>query len=75
MFLFVVVKDNNDFMDIVSTPNIDLVVDAYEHALTAKWPKKRYSIHWDAKLLWIPMSYMPSFMQDFIITMLCNRKV
>ena len=41
-----------------------------EHALTALYPRTRYGAGWDAKLLWIPLSYMPSFMADFVVKVL-----
>jgi alpha-amylase/alpha-mannosidase (GH57 family) len=53
--------------------NIEVVMDAYEHALTSIFPKKRYSVGKQAKYAFIPISYMPSFMQDFVLSL--NRPV
>ncbi|XP_062974683.1 dehydrogenase/reductase SDR family member 9 [Elgaria multicarinata webbii] len=47
--------------------NLSLVVKCMEHALMSKEPKTRYSAGIDAKLLWIPLSYMPTFVQDYVL--------
>ncbi|NXY00118.1 RDH16 dehydrogenase, partial [Centropus bengalensis] len=44
--------------------NLALVTDCMEHALTSCHPRTRYSAGWDAKLLYIPLSYMPSVLAD-----------
>ncbi|XP_041835020.1 retinol dehydrogenase 7-like [Melanotaenia boesemani] len=43
------------------------VVSCMEHAVSAICPRKRYSPGWDAKFLWLPLSYMPSSFTDYII--------
>ncbi|NXN31378.1 H17B6 dehydrogenase, partial [Nycticryphes semicollaris] len=48
------------------SPNLRLVTDCMEHALTSRHPRTRYSAGWDAKLLYIPLSYLPSALTDFI---------
>ncbi|XP_047226193.1 dehydrogenase/reductase SDR family member 9 [Girardinichthys multiradiatus] len=40
------------------------VVHCMEHAVAAVHPRYRYSPGWDAKLLWLPMSYMPTWIAD-----------
>ncbi|XP_005918231.1 dehydrogenase/reductase SDR family member 9 [Haplochromis burtoni] len=40
------------------------VVGCMEHAISALYPRTRYSPGWDAKFLWLPMSYMPSWLSD-----------
>ncbi|XP_042306097.1 dehydrogenase/reductase SDR family member 9 [Sceloporus undulatus] len=49
--------------------NIDLslVVKCMEHALMSKHPQTRYSAGLDAKLLWLPLSIMPTFVQDYVL--------
>ncbi|KAM4560444.1 retinol dehydrogenase 7-like [Odontesthes bonariensis] len=42
------------------------VVSCMEHAVSAVWPRKRYSPGWDAKLFWLPMSYMPTCVADYL---------
>lgn len=41
------------------------VVSCMEHAVSASWPRKRYSPGWDAKFFWLPMSYMPTCLVDY----------
>ncbi|XP_003217011.2 retinol dehydrogenase 7 isoform X1 [Anolis carolinensis] len=48
--------------------NLYLVTDCMEHALTSQYPRTRYSAGWDAKLFHIPLSYMPTFAADYVIT-------
>ncbi|XP_069828386.1 retinol dehydrogenase 7-like isoform X2 [Dendropsophus ebraccatus] len=50
-----------------SNAKLSLVSDAMEHALTAVRPKTRYSAGWDAKLLYLPLSYLPTVITDFLI--------
>ncbi|KAM4796031.1 retinol dehydrogenase 7-like [Rhinophrynus dorsalis] len=51
----------------MSNPKLNLVVDCMEHALTAVYTQTRYSAGWDAKLLFIPLSYLPTVVADFIM--------
>ncbi|XP_010151851.1 PREDICTED: retinol dehydrogenase 16-like, partial [Eurypyga helias] len=51
-----------------SNPNLTLVTDCMEHALTSRFPRTRYSAGWDAKLLYIPLSYLPSALTDAVLT-------
>ncbi|NXG01864.1 RDH2 dehydrogenase, partial [Sakesphorus luctuosus] len=48
------------------TYNTDLskVTNCMEHALTSLHPRSRYSAGWDAKLLYLPLSYLPSALTD-----------
>ena len=47
--------------------NTDLVVDAYFTAITSWWPRVRYHVGWDSYFVWIPVSMMPSFVQDALL--------
>uniref|UniRef100_A0A670JPG2 Retinol dehydrogenase 1 n=1 Tax=Podarcis muralis TaxID=64176 RepID=A0A670JPG2_PODMU len=51
-------------------PDVSKVTKCMEHALTAKYPRTRYGVGWDAKLLWLPLSYAPTFLSDAILRML-----
>ncbi|XP_069345408.1 retinol dehydrogenase 7-like [Eulemur rufifrons] len=53
--------------------NLSEVTDCMEHALTACHPCTRYSAGWDAKLFYLPMSYMPTFLADAILTWILPR--
>ncbi|KAM7079896.1 retinol dehydrogenase 16-like isoform 1-T2 [Ciconia maguari] len=46
--------------------NLTLVTDCMEHALTSRFPRTRYSAGWDAKLVYIPLSYLPSALTDIV---------
>ncbi|XP_009952131.1 PREDICTED: retinol dehydrogenase 16-like, partial [Leptosomus discolor] len=48
--------------------NLALVTDCMEHALTSCSPRTRYSAGWDAKLLYIPLSYLPSALTDAVFS-------
>ncbi|XP_036156172.1 retinol dehydrogenase 16-like isoform X2 [Myotis myotis] len=48
----------------LGTHDLSLVTNCMEHALTACHPRTRYSAGWDAKLIYLPMSYMPTFLVD-----------
>ncbi|NXF41256.1 RDH16 dehydrogenase, partial [Nyctibius bracteatus] len=48
--------------------NLTLVTDCMEHALTSRFPRTRYSAGWDAKLLYLPLSYLPSALTDVLFT-------
>lgn len=41
------------------------VVGCMEHAISAVHPRKRYSPGYDAKLVWLPLSYMPTCLSDW----------
>lgn len=40
------------------------VVSCMEHAISAVHPRTRYSPGWDAKFIWLPMSYLPTWIAD-----------
>ncbi|XP_054984034.1 retinol dehydrogenase 16-like [Sorex araneus] len=44
--------------------DLTLVTDCIEHALISCHPRTRYSAGWDAKFIYIPLSYMPTFLVD-----------
>ncbi|XP_005534034.1 PREDICTED: 11-cis retinol dehydrogenase [Pseudopodoces humilis] len=44
-----------------------------EHALRAQHPRSRYSAGWDAKLLWLPASYLPSALVDLALALLLPK--
>ncbi|XP_066544006.1 dehydrogenase/reductase SDR family member 9 [Amia ocellicauda] len=51
-------------------PDSDLmkVVSCMEHAIAAVHPRTRYSPGWDAKFFWLPLSYMPTVISDYLLT-------
>ncbi|XP_015214471.2 dehydrogenase/reductase SDR family member 9 isoform X2 [Lepisosteus oculatus] len=50
-------------------PDSDLmkVVSCMEHAVSAVHPRTRYSPGWDAKFFWLPLSYMPTVISDYLL--------
>ncbi|XP_048662919.1 retinol dehydrogenase 16 isoform X3 [Marmota marmota marmota] len=58
-------------LDNMYSEDLSLVTNCMEHALTACYPRTRYSGYsagWDAKFFYIPMSYLPTFLVDTIIS-------
>ncbi|GAB1295679.1 RDH16 family member 1 [Apodemus speciosus] len=51
----------------ICNKDLSLVTDCMEHALTSCHPRTRYSAGWDAKLFYLPLSYMPTFITDTLI--------
>ena len=47
--------------------DLSVVTDCMEHALTACHPRTRYSAGWDAKLFYLPLSYLPTFLVDALL--------
>ncbi|XP_077392629.1 retinol dehydrogenase 7-like isoform X3 [Festucalex cinctus] len=43
------------------------VIRCMTHAVDAVHPRTRYTPGWDAKFIWLPLSYMPSFLTDFLV--------
>ncbi|XP_062975825.1 retinol dehydrogenase 7-like [Elgaria multicarinata webbii] len=50
-----------------SSKDLRLVTDCIEHALTSCYPRTRYSPGWDAKLFYIPVSYLPTAVADYVL--------
>ncbi|XP_030603080.1 retinol dehydrogenase 7-like [Archocentrus centrarchus] len=53
----------------MSDADLMKVVHCMEHAVAAVRPRTRYSPGWDAKLFWLPLSYMPTCVSDYILQM------
>lgn len=64
-----------ELLDKVCTKDLSLVTDCMEHALIACHPCTRYSCGWDSKLIYLPMSYMPTFLADAIIYWKSSRPI
>ncbi|XP_006859520.1 PREDICTED: retinol dehydrogenase 16-like [Chrysochloris asiatica] len=47
-----------------SSTSLSSVTDCIEHTLTACHPRSRYSVGWDAKFFFLPLSYMPTVLVD-----------
>uniref|UniRef100_A0A3Q0SV17 Retinol dehydrogenase 5 (11-cis/9-cis) n=1 Tax=Amphilophus citrinellus TaxID=61819 RepID=A0A3Q0SV17_AMPCI len=60
----------SDRFDKMGDADLMKVVHCMEHAVAAVRPRTRYSPGWDAKLFWLPLSYMPTCVSDYILTVL-----
>ncbi|NXF93454.1 RDH7 dehydrogenase, partial [Eubucco bourcierii] len=54
---------------LIST-RLSLVTGAMEHALLARCPRSRYSVGWDSWLLFLPLSYCPTWLSDTFISLI-----
>ncbi|XP_036026114.1 17-beta-hydroxysteroid dehydrogenase type 6-like isoform X1 [Onychomys torridus] len=54
--------------------SVDLsqVTDCMEHALTSRHPRTRYPAGWDAQFIFIPLSYLPTSLTDYIFRSRCK---
>ncbi|XP_030603101.1 retinol dehydrogenase 16-like [Archocentrus centrarchus] len=59
----------SDRFDKMGDADLMKVVHCMEHAVAAVRPRTRYSPGWDAKLFWLPLSYMPTCVSDYILQM------
>ncbi|KAM3935123.1 retinol dehydrogenase 7-like [Leptodactylus fuscus] len=50
-----------------ASPKTYQVPDCMEHALTAVYPWTRYSPGWDCKLIYLPLSYLPTVLSDYVM--------
>ncbi|XP_068612410.1 retinol dehydrogenase 7-like [Brachionichthys hirsutus] len=53
----------------LSDADLMKVVGCMEHAIAAVRPRTRYSPGWDAKFFWLPLSYMPSCVTDYVVSL------
>lgn len=60
-----VIRDLYEKWATTATDNVDEVVDCYYHAITARWPRNRYRCGWDTVLIRIPMTFLPTEIEDF----------
>ncbi|XP_049893398.1 retinol dehydrogenase 5 [Epinephelus moara] len=67
------IKVQRLIMNAICDTDLSKVTGCMEHALTAAYPRTRYSPGWDAKLIWIPLSYMPSCVVDIGLRLVLPR--
>ncbi|XP_076776655.1 retinol dehydrogenase 16-like isoform X2 [Arvicanthis niloticus] len=65
-------KDLNG-LDQMCNKDLSLVMDCMEHALTACHPHTRYSAGWDAKLFYLPLSYLPTSLVGALLTLISSK--
>ncbi|KAL6743475.1 hypothetical protein Aduo_016510 [Ancylostoma duodenale] len=59
----------------LSSTKTHYVVNNYLHALTAKYPRHRYYCGWDAILLFIPLSLLPTWWSDLVVRIIGHQEV
>ncbi|XP_069826524.1 retinol dehydrogenase 16-like [Dendropsophus ebraccatus] len=57
-----------DKLPAMCNKDLSLVTNCMEHALTAMYPWTRYAVGWDSKLIYLPLSYLPTVVSDYILT-------
>ncbi|XP_054471270.1 dehydrogenase/reductase SDR family member 9 isoform X2 [Anoplopoma fimbria] len=57
----------NHRFKMLTDSNLMKVVGCMEHAVSAVYPRTRYSAGWDAKFFWLPVSYMPTCIMDRLL--------
>ncbi|CAH2224403.1 retinol dehydrogenase 3-like [Pelobates cultripes] len=62
-------KDEVEKITSYSSSQVSKVTDCMEHALTAVYPWTRYSVGWDCKFLYLPASYLPTVLSDYILSL------
>lgn len=50
----------------LSSSRLCIVTGCMEHALLARCPRSRYTAGWDAQLIFLPLSYCPTWLSDTI---------
>ncbi|NWW22535.1 RDH16 dehydrogenase, partial [Falcunculus frontatus] len=50
----------------LSSSRLSRVTDAMTHALLSRCPRSRYAAGWDARLIFLPLSYCPTWLSDTI---------
>ncbi|XP_051551271.1 retinol dehydrogenase 7-like isoform X1 [Myxocyprinus asiaticus] len=67
------IKIQRLIMNAICDSDLSKVTNCMEHALLAVHPRTRYSAGWDAKLLWIPLSYMPACFVDIALKLVMPK--
>ncbi|NXK69847.1 RDH7 dehydrogenase, partial [Sylvietta virens] len=50
----------------LSSSRLSHVTDAVTHALLSRCPRSRYAAGWDARLIFLPLSYCPAWLSDTV---------
>uniref|UniRef100_K7G8W9 Retinol dehydrogenase 16 n=1 Tax=Pelodiscus sinensis TaxID=13735 RepID=K7G8W9_PELSI len=67
IFLQGFISSTHDMQKACNT-DLSIVTGCMTHALTARHPRTRYSAGWDAKLIYLPLSYLPTSFADFVLS-------
>lgn len=69
-FMDTAVEEVPQRMEKMMDADLMKVVGCMEHAVSAVHPRTRYSPGWDAKLFWLPLSYMPTCLSDRVLRLM-----
>uniref|UniRef100_A0A914USA9 Uncharacterized protein n=1 Tax=Plectus sambesii TaxID=2011161 RepID=A0A914USA9_9BILA len=50
----------------IGNPNPQIVADAYFQLITSRFPRRRVSVGHDSTYFWIPLSMLPTCIQDYV---------
>ncbi|XP_075381590.1 retinol dehydrogenase 16-like [Mycteria americana] len=53
----------------LSSSRLSHVTSVIQHALLARFPRSRYAAGWDARLVFLPLSYCPAWLTDATISL------
>ncbi|GMR39722.1 hypothetical protein PMAYCL1PPCAC_09917, partial [Pristionchus mayeri] len=56
-------------VDMYGSTRVELVIDAYFHALTARFPHLRYQLGKDCHYMYLPLFYMPTGLRDALLSL------
>ncbi|CAJ0574474.1 unnamed protein product, partial [Mesorhabditis spiculigera] len=56
-----------EMIGLVASGDVQWVIDTYFHALTAKFPRRRYQVGWDHILFFLPLSILPAGLSDGVL--------
>jgi hypothetical protein len=59
-----------DLIDKSSCADITPVIDAYQHAVLGRFPRARYVVGIDSRLIYIPLSHLPEWLFDAVLRIL-----
>lgn len=57
----------NDQVEMLADPDTSKVINAMVSAVTDKYPKTRYAVGGSARFLFVPISYLPTWLADGIL--------
>lgn len=70
-----IAEKTQSLLTAIMSPKINKVVEAYEHAITARFPKTRYVVGWDAQIPFRILWNLPEWITDFILSKtMCTPK-
>lgn len=61
------IQRSTRLMTFIMSSKLHKVVDSYVHAVTAKYPKARYVVGWDANILFRFLWTVPEWLSDFFV--------